>query len=96
MKFESEKTIYSQIGANRIKTVFLMAVFTVFITAVVYIFTQALGYQSSSGLFFVGIALVVTGIMNFVAYYNSDKMVMKMAGAQLVDVKTDPQLYKTV
>ena len=96
MKFESEKTIYSQIGANRIKTVFLMAVFTVFITAVVYIFTQALGYQSSSGLFFVGIALVVTGIMNFVAYYNSDKMVMKMAGAQLVDAKTNPQLYKTV
>ena len=96
MKFESEKTIYSQIGANRIKTVFLMAVFTVFITAVVHIFTQALGYQSSSGIFFVGIALVVTGIMNFVAYYNSDKMVMKMAGAQLVDAKTNPQLYKTV
>lgn len=96
MKFESEKTIYSQIGANRIKTLFLMAVFTVFITAVVYIFTQALGYQSSSGLFFVGVALVVTGIMNFVAYYNSDKMVMKMAGAQLVDGKSNPQLYKIV
>ncbi len=96
MKFESEKTIYSQIGANRIKTVFLMVVFTVFVTAMVYIFTQALGYQSSSGLFFVGIALVVTGIMNFVAYYNSDMMVMKIAGAQEVDAKSHPQLYKTV
>ena len=96
MKFESEKTIYSQIGANRVKTIFLMAVFTVFVTVIVYIFTKALGYQSSSGLFFVGVALVVSGVMNFVAYFNSDKMVMKIAGAQKVDVKSHPQLYKTV
>lgn len=96
MKFESEKTIYSQIGTNRTKTVVLMIIFTVFITLIVYIFTQALGYQSSSGLFFVGTALVISGIMNFVAYYNSDKMVMKMAGAQSVDIKSHPQLYKLV
>ncbi len=96
MKFESEKTIYSQIGANRLKTVVLMIVFTIFITVLVYIFTQALGYQSSSGLFFVGVALFISGIMNFIAFYNSDKMVMKMAGAQKIDVKSHPQLYKLV
>lgn len=96
MKFESERTIYSQISINRLKTVVLMIVFTVFITAMVYIFTQALGYQSSSGLLFVGVALIATGVMNYLAYFNSDKMVMKIAGAQIVDVKSHPHLFKLV
>lgn len=93
---QTEKTIYSQIGVNRIKTIVLMVIFTVFITLIVYVFSQAMGYQSSTGLFYVGVALIVSGITNLVTYYNSDKMVMSIAGAKQIDVKSHPQLYKLV
>lgn len=42
------------------------------------------------------IALVVAGGMNLLAYWNSDKMVLSMHGAQEVDPNAAPDLYRMV
>ena len=42
------------------------------------------------------IALVVAGGMNLFAYWNSDKMVLSMHGAQEVDAASAPDLYRMV
>jgi heat shock protein HtpX len=42
------------------------------------------------------IALLVAGAMNIFAYWNSDKAVLSMAGAQEIDARTAPDLFKIV
>jgi heat shock protein HtpX len=42
------------------------------------------------------IALVVAAGMNLFAYWNSDRMVLSMHGAQEVDARTAPELYNLV
>ena len=42
------------------------------------------------------IALVVAAGMNLFAYWNSDRMVLSMHGAQEVDARTAPDLHNLV
>ena len=42
------------------------------------------------------IALVVAAGMNFIAYWNADRLVLSMHGAQEVDARTAPELYQVV
>ncbi|HXG78859.1 MAG TPA: zinc metalloprotease HtpX [Methyloceanibacter sp.] len=42
------------------------------------------------------IALLIAGGMNLFAYWNSDKMVLRMYGAQEVDARSAPELYDLV
>jgi len=70
--------------------------FATFITFLAYIFTVALGFEGPSALGFSGIALILAGIMNFVTYYNSDKMVMAISGAKQIQQKDNPTLFRTV
>jgi len=42
------------------------------------------------------LALVVAGGMNVFAYWNSDKLVLRMHGAQEVDERTAPELFQMV
>jgi heat shock protein HtpX len=42
------------------------------------------------------IALLVAGAMNIFAYWNSDKAVLSMAGAQEIDARTAPDLFNIV
>src|SRR3954466_3155941 len=42
------------------------------------------------------IALVVAAGMNLFSYWNSDRMVLSMHGAQEVDARTAPDLYRLV
>jgi heat shock protein HtpX len=41
-------------------------------------------------------ALVLAGVMNFAMYYWSDRMVLRMYGAQVVSERQAPQLYRIV
>jgi heat shock protein HtpX len=41
-------------------------------------------------------ALVLAGVMNFAMYYWSDRMVLRMYGAQVVSERQAPQLYRMV
>jgi heat shock protein HtpX len=42
------------------------------------------------------IALVIAAGMNFVAYWNADSLVLSMHGAQEIDARTAPELYRIV
>lgn len=89
-------TAYSQISSNRFKTWVIMLGFSLFITFVAYIFTVALGFDNLSALSFSGVALIIAGIMNFISYYKSDKIVMTISGARQIQAKDNPTLFKTV
>ena len=89
-------TAYTQVSANRFKTWLIMFGFAAFITLIVYIFTQALGYRGPSALGFTGIALIIAGIMNFFAYYSSDKLVMAISGAKQIQKKDNLTLFRIV
>ncbi|MBI3342072.1 M48 family metallopeptidase, partial [Candidatus Curtissbacteria bacterium] len=56
----------------------------------------AFGFTGPSSLGFVGIALIITGIMNFVSYFYSDKMVMAISGAKQIQQKDNTALFRTV
>lgn len=84
--------IYSQINANKFKTWLIVALFVIFITTVVYIYGKSLG----DGLFFAGIALVISGIISFSSYYYSDKAILAMSNAQRIQKKDNPELFRIV
>lgn len=89
-------TIYNQISANQRKTWLIMFLFSAFIVGVVYVFVSALGYQGPSALGWVGVALILTGLINFGSYYYSDKIVMTISGAKPVEKKDNRELYNLV
>jgi len=74
-------TIYNAISANKMKTWIIMILFVLFFLTASYILGRALGY----GLSFAGIMLIISGIMSFISYYNSDKIVLAMSGAKPAD-----------
>lgn len=66
--------------------------FVVFFLTVSYVLGQAQGY----GMSWAGIMLIISGLISFISYYNSDKIVLSMSGAKLADKKTYRILYTTV
>ena len=72
---------------NRLKTLLLLAA----LTALVLFIGQAIGGRG--GLM---IAIVLAGVMNFVSYWWSDKIVLRMYHAQEVTDAEAPELYGIV
>ncbi len=71
----------------------------IFVTASVYILSQAMGIYMGyepGGLGFIGIALVVSGLMSFGSYYYSDKIVLAISGARPADRRRDFEFYTIV
>lgn len=85
-------TIYSQISSNKFKTWIILILFSVFFVIVSYIFGRALGY----GLSWAGFMLILSGLISFFSYYNSDKIVLAMSGAKPADKANFRELYTTV
>ena len=73
---------------NYFKTAILLAGMTALFMGV--------GYLIGGGQAGMMIALVVAVGMNLFAYWNSDKMVLSMQGAQEVDERTAPELFRIV
>lgn len=86
------QSVYSQIDANKTKTVLVMAFFSLFIAMVAYIFGKASGY----GLSWAGIALIISGLMSLGSYYYGDKMVLALSGARPADRIRDFDFYTVV
>jgi heat shock protein HtpX len=74
-------------GMNRAKTMMLLAV----LTALVLFVGQVLGGQT--GLV---VALLFAGVMNFASYWWSDKIVLRMYGAQEINEREAPELFRVV
>lgn len=82
--------VYEAEAANKWKSAFIVALFVVFVAIVVYVMSTAFaiytGYEPG-GLGFVGIALIISGLMSFGSYYYSDKIVLSISGAHPADRK---------
>lgn len=92
------KNIYEVQSANKIKSAFIVVFFSVFVLISVYVISQAfgiyMGYEPG-GLGYVGIALIVSGILTFVSYYFSDKIVLGISGARMANSQED-RLFTSV
>lgn len=89
-------TAWDHVSSNVFKTWLIMFLFSLFAIGVVYIFARGLGYGELGELGIVGIAFVIAGIMNFVSYYWSDKIVLGISRAKPIKKSDNPQLYRLV
>lgn len=92
------KNIYEVAASNKRKSWLVIIGFIVFVTLAIYVmsnaFTICLGYRPG-GLGVAGMALIISGIMSFVSYYWSDKIVLGISGARPAD-KNQDRLFYTV
>jgi heat shock protein HtpX len=84
-------SLYTHSDSNKRKTWAYLAGFFVFIIIVGYIFSIAM--DDSSILY---IAVIFSVVANFLAYYNSDKMVLAMSKAHEIDHDSNRELYHLV
>ena len=78
---------------NKRKTFLLLFVMFLFVVAVIWAVGQLFGYGS---VWLVPIAVVIALVGVWGSYWNSDKLVLKMTRAQIIDHDTAPQLFNVV
>lgn len=84
-------TLYTQKSSNIHKTWLLFTIFLIVVIAIGWFFSRI--YANPSILYF---AVIFSVLMNIVAYWYSDKIVLKMARAVPIEHKTAPELYHIV
>lgn len=87
---------YEAISVNKRKSLIIVIGFVFFVAIVVYVLSQAMAYYfgyAPGGLGIVGIAFIVSGLMSFVGYYYSDKVILSMSGARPASRQRDFELY---
>lgn len=86
------KNIYEVQAANKFKSNLIILGFFLFVAGTIYVLSQAfglyIGYRPG-GLGFVGVALIVSGLMSLGGYYFSDRIVLTISGARPADRKRD-------
>ncbi len=89
-------TAWDHVSSNIFKTWLIMFLFSAFVVGVIYIFARGFGYDSSGALGLTGMALILTGVMNFLSYFFSDKIVLGISGAKPVSLESNRGLYRLV
>lgn len=89
-------TAWDHVSGNIFKTWLIMFLFSLFTVGVIYVIAQGFGYGQTGGLGIVGFALIMAGIMNFVSYFWSDKIVLGISRAKPILEKDNKELYRTV
>ena len=89
-------TAWDHVSGNIFKTWVIMFLFSLFTVAVVYIIARGFRYGEVGGLGIVGFALIMAGIMNFVSYFWSDKIVLGVSGAKPIKKEDNPEVYRIV
>lgn len=89
-------TAWDHVSGNVFKTWLIMFFFSLFTVAVIYVIAQGFGYGDVGGLGIVGFALIMAGVMNFVSYFWSDKIVLGVSGAKSIKKEDNPEIYRIV
>jgi len=88
--------IYEAQAANKRKSALVILGFAAFVGLSVYVMSQAfgiyMGYEPG-GLGYVGLALIVSGVMSLGSYYYSDKIVLSISGAKPASRKKHFDFY---
>ncbi|MEA3295855.1 MAG: M48 family metallopeptidase [Patescibacteria group bacterium] len=83
--------LYTQAESNTRKTYILMLGFFIFIIAFGWFFSLVM----NNNIILI-IAVVLSIVMSFTSYWYSDKIVLKMANAKMIEKKDNPELYRIV
>ena len=78
---------------NKRKTFLLLFCMFVFVVLAIWAVSQLVGY-GSVWVVPIAVALALAGV--WASYWSSDKIVMKMANAEVIDHATPPQLFNVV
>lgn len=89
-------TAWDHVSSNIFKTWLIMFLFSLFTVGVIYVLVRGFGFGQVGGLGIVGIALIVAGIMNFISYFWSDKIVLGISGAKPIKKSDNPELFRLV
>ncbi len=89
-------TAWDRVSQNIFKTWLIMFFFSIFTVGVIYVIARGFGYGELGGLGILGVALIVAGLMNFVSYFWSDKIVLGVSGAKPIQKKDNPEVYRIV
>jgi heat shock protein HtpX len=84
--------MYSDIAANKRKTVIIMAVFIAFVGGIVWLFSQYLG--GSTGVFYGG--LIGAAIYALITYYSGSRMALAVNGAHEIQKRDNPRYWRMV
>lgn len=84
--------MWEQITANRVKSGALVVLFVAFVMFLGWIFGRTMAWGPAAMV----VAALVAGIGAFVAYYNSDKMVLAISHAKPASQSEFPFLHNTV
>ncbi|PIW91163.1 MAG: zinc metalloprotease HtpX, partial [Candidatus Nealsonbacteria bacterium CG_4_8_14_3_um_filter_39_7] len=84
-------TLYTQADSNIRKTWLLATGFLVFIIAIGWLFSYT---QNSPSLLVV--AVIFSLATSFFSYWFSDKLVLSMLNAKLIEERDDKELYRLV
>jgi heat shock protein HtpX len=84
-------TLYTQADSNIRKTWILIGFFLIFIISLSWFFSYLL---ESQAILLVGVIFSVS--MSFISYWYSDKIVLSISRAQLIEKEKNPELYRIV
>lgn len=84
--------MYSEIAANKRKTIIIMVVFVAFVAAIAWLFNQYLGGQPTT---FYGV-LVGAIIYTVITYFAGGRLALAMNGAQEIQKKDNPRLWRII
>lgn len=84
--------MYSQIEANKKKTVLLISIFIAMTIGVGWF----LDWYFQGGFSILAIAIIVSMVMSLVSYYNSDKIALRSTGAKEIKKEDNPYVYRMV
>ena len=84
--------MYSDIAANKRKTVIIMALFVAFVALIAWLFNQYLGGQPST---FYGV-VIGTLIYAVITYFAGGRMALAVNGAQEIQKKDNPRLWRII
>jgi heat shock protein HtpX len=85
--------MWEQIRSNRIRTVILVAFMGLILLLLGYAIGVALIGSVTAGIV---LALIVWGIMNMVAYFQGDSILLGVAGAKKIKQEDHPRLFNVV
>ena len=96
MSAPAVESFYDQIAANRRRSILLVLVITALLAAFGFVVGFALTGYWQGGVFAIGVAVLVAGLLSAVSYYAGDSIVLTTSAAQEVNQQTAPQLMNIV
>lgn len=85
--------MYSDIAANKRKTVLIMAVFIGFVAAIIWVLNAAY-FGGSHAVFYGGV--IGAALYTLFTYYSGAKMALAVNGAREISKRDNPRLYRMV